>query len=61
MDQPGVQAVLGLGAVTGSVDPTQVLGSDPGLADLLVDVAGIQTGQQPCPGPVGEVFGAAAQ
>jgi hypothetical protein len=48
--EPAVQPLLGPSAITGLVDQPQVLGGDPGGADLGVAVAGLQAGQQPGPG-----------
>jgi hypothetical protein len=59
--EPPVQPPLSLVTGLGPVQQPQVLGGDPGGGDLPVDVAGVEPGQQPVPGDVGEVLVTAAQ
>ena len=59
---PAQQPSLGKCPVGLAVDQSQPRGGDPGPPDLLVvGVARLESGQQPVPGMVGEVLGAAAQ
>jgi len=59
--QQPVEQVLGAGAVWCPVEQPQVLGGDPRRADLPAGVAGLEAGEQPAPGSVGQGAGAAAQ
>ena len=59
--EPFVEPCLGCGAAGRGVDPSEVLGRDPGEPDLLIDVAGVQAGQQPRPGMLAQVLGTAAK
>jgi len=49
------------GAVGFAVEQPQLLGGDPGSADLLVVVAGLESGDHPHPGSFGVVFVAASE
>lgn len=61
-DEPVQQPLLGPVAAGLGEEQPQILGGDPGPADLfVVGVPGVQAGQQPFPGPVAEVVRAAAQ
>jgi hypothetical protein len=59
--EPAQQPPLGSSPRGVSEEQPQLLGGDPGPADLLVDVAGLEPGEQPRPRAVGVVFLAAAQ
>jgi hypothetical protein len=58
---PAVQVLFRGVAASALVEAAQVLGSDPGQGDLLVDVAEFEADQQPLPGVLGQPVGAAAQ
>jgi hypothetical protein len=51
--EPAQQPPLGAGPVGFAVEQPRLLGGDQGVADLLVDVAAVEPGEQPIPGPLG--------
>src|SRR5829696_2403679 len=59
--EPAQQMSLGPAPVGAAVEQPQLLGGDPRVADLLVRVAGSQSGEHPCPGLLAVVVMAAAQ